>query len=370
MHERDESQYFLVGLKLPGDNQDIIEDSMKELEGLVQTAGGKVAGSIIQNRKSIDASYYIGKGKLEEIDILFDRREGDAIVFNAVLSPSQVRNIEELLECRVITRTELILDIFVLHARSRTAKLQVETAQLSYLLPRLTGQGKSMSRTGGGIGTRGPGETKLETDRRKINNRIALLRRELKSLEKASAERRKSRQDVFKVAVAGYTNAGKSLLTSLLVNSGLYSENKLFSTIDTTTRKMALRGVNVVITDTVGFIRDIPHELVESFRTTLAETVYANLIMHVVDVSSPLFHEKIETAEALLTDLDVSSEIILVFNKSDLISEELLLKVKHEYSGAFFVSAKDRVGLDELKEYIKDRALEFLKERGETVLYL
>ncbi|MGL4394350.1 MAG: GTPase HflX [Brevinema sp.] len=364
-----QESYFLVGLKLPKDDPQIIEDSMSELEGLVETAGGKVVGSIIQNRSSIDPVYYIGQGKLDEIDMLFDRKEGEkgALIFNASLSPSQIRNIEEKIECRVITRTELILDIFALRAQSRIAKLQVETAQLSYLLPRLVGKGATMSRTGAGIGTRGPGETKLETDRRKINNRLAILKRELKHLEKASNERRKSRDSVFKVAVAGYTNVGKSSLATHLVQDSFHAENKLFATIDTTTRRLSLGGIEAVITDTVGFIRDIPHELIESFKSTLAETIHADLILHVVDLSSPFFLNNMETAQELFEELSVESPTILVFNKIDLIDAEQLLQARINFPDAFFVSVKAERGITQLRDMLKDEAIKFLKSQNREI---
>lgn len=361
--------YFLVGIKLPQDDLKIVEESMDELEGLVKTAGGVVAGRIIQQRSAINAAYYIGKGKIEEIDLLFDRKEHQeaAVVFNATLSPAQVRNVEEVLECRVITRTELILDIFALHAQSRIAQLQVEMAQVSYRLPRLVGEGSMMSRTGGGIGTRGPGETKLETDRRKIRQRISILKKELHQLEKSSEERRKSRQNIFKVAIAGYTNAGKSLLSDRLAGVFLVAEDKLFSTVDTVTRQIKLDGIPAVLTDTVGFIRDIPHELIESFQSTLAETVYADLILHVVDSSSSFYREKIQTAEEILQTLQVEAPVLLMFNKIDLLSEEDLLLLKAEYPQAFFISAQKEEGLLLLKEELKKRAKLFLQQQGQKL---
>ncbi|MDK2818908.1 MAG: GTPase HflX [Spirochaetota bacterium] len=361
--------YFLVGIKLPQDDPKIVEESMRELEGLVKTAGGIVAGSVIQNRKVIDATYYIGKGKLEEIDLLFDKTEDQkaAVVFNMSLSPSQSRNIEEILECRVITRTELILDIFAIHAQSKVAKLQIETAQLSYLLPRLMGQGASMSRSGGGIGTRGPGETKLETDKRKINDRILVLKKELKQLEHSSEEKRKSRQFVFKVAIAGYTNAGKSSLASRLVGDKLLIEDKLFSTVDTTTRQLKLGGIPAVLTDTVGFIRDIPHEIVESFKSTLAETAYADLVLHAVDASSEFYLDKIQTANDLMDEMDIKSPIQLVFNKIDLLDNEVLVNLKVKFPEAIFLSAKSEDGIDILKELLHKEAIKFLKKNGQEI---
>ncbi len=323
----------------------------------------------MQNRSHIDPVYYIGRGKLEEIDFLFDVSEDDegAVVFNDSLSPTQVRNIEEVLGMRVITRTELILDIFAIHARSRIAKLQIETAQLSYMLPRLVGQGAEMSRTGGGIGTRGPGETKLETDRRKINRRISVLKKELKQLEKSSTERRKTREGVFKTAVAGYTNAGKSSLTKALTDDDILVQDKLFSTIDTTTRKLKLGGIPAVITDTVGFIRDIPHELIESFKSTLAETAYADFILHVVDGSSEFYKDKIHTAEELFEELNIDSPRLLIFNKCDLLSDEEILELRTQYPDALFVSAKNEDSLENLKQILKSKAEDFLKSHGQDI---
>lgn len=364
-----EHVYFLVGLKLPNMSSEIMQESMDELEGLVKTAGGTVLGRLVQKRAQVDPVYYIGKGKLEEVDFLFDKTEDQnaAVVFNASLSPSQVRNIEKVLECRVITRTELILDIFAVQAKSQIAKLQVETAQLNYLLPRLVGQGEALSRTGGGIGTRGPGETKLETDRRKINRRISLLKKELKHLEKSTNERRKSRQNVFKVAVAGYTNAGKSSLARLLSKESLLVENKLFSTIDTTTRKLKLGGYPAVITDTVGFIQDIPHELIESFKSTLAETVYADLVLHVVDSSSLFWENKITTAEKLFEEIEVISPQILIFNKIDCINDEKIIELKEAYPEALFISTQSEEGISNLKEILKQKAHDFLQSQGEEI---
>lgn len=361
-------KYYLAGVALQGDDLARLDDSMDELAGLVKTAGGEVVGRTVQRRHNIDASTFIGSGKLEEIAFDFDYDENDtaAVVFNDNLSPAQVRSAEKELGCRVITRTEIILDIFALHAQSRVAKLQVEMAQLSYMMPRLVGKGAEMSRSGGGIGTRGPGETKLETDRRKINDRIAFLRKELKRLDTESGTRRKSRENTFKVAIAGYTNAGKSSLSSRLVKENLLAEDKLFSTLDTTTRRLALGiPLEAVLTDTVGFIRDIPHELVESFKSTLAETAEADLLLHAIDISSPFFPEKKELAEKIMEELGVKKErVVLVFNKVDLLSPEDVLKVEASYPDAFFVSAKDEYGIEKLRSYVKKSAVDFLKTRG------
>ncbi|SFB69466.1 GTP-binding protein HflX [Brevinema andersonii] len=359
--------YFLAGVKLPGDSDALVNDSMEELENLVATAGGEVYGRLIQKRDTIDPTTYIGKGKIEEIDMLFDRPRGEGtVVFNADLSPAQIRNLEEVLGCQVITRTELILAIFAIHARSQVAKFQVETAQLSYMLPRLTGQGVSMSRTGAGLRTRGPGETKLETDRRKIHKRISLLKKELQRLEKAAEVRRRSRENVFKVTIAGYTNAGKSALSTLLTKGDLTSENKLFSTLDTATRKLSLGPkVEAVLTDTVGFIRDIPHELVESFKSTLAETAEADLIIHLVDISSTFFREKMDTGNVLLAEIGAEqNKRVLAFNKIDMADLEVLALAKSEFPEAFFISAKKKIGIEELQHYIRQEALRFMEQKG------
>jgi len=370
MNNNSKEIYFLVGIKLPNEDPLIIQDSMEELAGLVKTAGGKVGGSLVQNRQTIDPAFYIGKGKAEELDLIFDKMEDQVvvIVFNAVLRPSQVQNLEEILLCRVITRTELILDIFAIHAQSRVAKLQVEAAQLSYLLPRLAGSRDNLSRTGGGIGTRGPGETKLETDRRKIRNRLTLLKRELKTLEKAAIERRKSREDIFKIAVVGYTNAGKSALTSKLTRKDLYIQDELFATVDTATKRLILGGMEAVLTDTVGFIRDIPHELIDSFHSTLIETIYADLILHVVDISSSFFSEKIDTAEKLLKEIKAEAPILVIFNKIDLISSEELLNYRSQYPEALFVSVKDGEGIEELKKILQQKIIDFIESKGQKIL--
>ena len=277
---------LLVGVLLPFDSSSGLNESLDELKELARTAGAFVTDTIIQRKKEIDPKYFIGKGKVSQIKSNYP--EKSLVIFNHELSPTQIRNLEKVLELKVITRTELILDIFALHARSNLSKLQVELAQLSYELPRVMGKGLLLSRLGGGIGTRGPGEQQLELDRRLIQRKIFVIKKKLESFDKGRKEQRKSRSDgKFKIAIIGYTNSGKSTLLRRLTKADVLIEDKLFATLDTTTRKLWLgiidgKPAQAVITDTVGFIRDIPHGLIESFKSTLEDTTGADLLLHVI----------------------------------------------------------------------------------------
>lgn len=301
------------------------EDIIGELVELAKTAGLTVAQIVVQKKDKPDAAYYLGKGKLEEVMLLCQNLRIDCVVFEKNLSPSQQNNLSNLLGLKIIDKTTLILDIFAQRAKSREGKLQVELAQLNYLLPRLSGHGVEMSRLGGGVGTRGPGETKLESDRRHIRRRIDNLRRELAEVRKTRVLQRKSkeRNQVPQAALIGYTNAGKSSLLNRLVDESIYAEDQLFATLDTTTRALVLpEGAKVLLTDTVGFIRDLPPQLIEAFKTTLEELRLADLLIHVVDISNSNFENQIETVLAILRDLQVvDTEMIYVFNKIDKIAE-------------------------------------------------
>lgn len=346
---------ILIGVKLQNTTSEQVDESMQELEELASTAGAEVVDIIVQNRQKIDVATYIGKGKLEEIQEFYQNDDIQLIIFNNNLSPAQSRNIEEVLNTRIITRTELILDIFAIHAKTNIAKFQVELAQLQYRLPRLTGQGISMSRTGGGIGTRGPGEQKLETDRRYLNKRIHFIRTKLKDIEKVKQTQRKQRKGEFKVAIVGYTNSGKSTLLNCLVKADILTEDKLFATLDTTTRKLWLGdGVQILITDTVGFISNIPHSLVESFKSTLEDTIHSDLLVHLVDISSPNFLNKIKVVENTITEIGCDEiPLLMCFNKIDAISAEEMLEVRQNFPNAIYLSAKKNTYIDVFKDEIK-----------------
>lgn len=351
---------LLVGVKFPQDDFTDIEESMIELKDLAKTAGAKVIDIVVQNREKPDYKYFIGKGKITEIDLAYIGKgdeDVNLVIFNHELSPTQIRNVEQALEVRVITRTELILDIFAIHARTKTAKLQVELAQVQYQLPRITGQGVHMSRLEGRIGLRGPGEQKLEYDRRYLRERAHLIRQKLKQIEKAKATQRKQRMSEFKVAVIGYTNSGKSTLLNRLVKAGVLSENKLFATLDTTTRRLWLGDdVKIVITDTVGFIRDIPHSLIESFKSTFEDTLNADLLLHVVDITSESYQHKIKVVNETLLEMGGDKiPVLLCFNKIDAVDAARKLQVRMIYPQSMFISARENVNIEELKEAVKER---------------
>ncbi|MBQ1720486.1 MAG: GTPase HflX, partial [Lachnospiraceae bacterium] len=285
------------------------ERSLDELGQLVETAGGEVLGQLYQNREYPEPGTYIGKGKIEEIRELAENMEADGIVCDDELSPAQMRNLSNILGLKVMDRTLVILDIFAQHARTNEGRIQVELAQLSYRASHLTGMGVSMSRLGGGIGTRGPGETKLEMDRRRIASRISQLKKELREVVANREQQRKSRQrqNMPVAAIVGYTNAGKSTLLNALTDAGILAEDKLFATLDVTTRKLLLPGKQeILLTDTVGFISKLPHNLVDAFRSTLEEAVYADYIIHVVDASNPHWEEQMVTVYRTLDQLGVS----------------------------------------------------------------
>lgn len=321
--EYQETRAVLVGICT--DEQDIGElaKSLDELERLLDTAGGACVAKVIQNKDKPDPRTLIGSGKVQEIAAICHMHEIGLVVFDSDLSPSQIRNLEDALgdDVRVIDRSMLILDIFALHAATREGKLQVELAQLKYTAPRLTGRGVEMSRLGGGIGTRGPGESKLETDRRHMKRRVVALEEELRVLDKNRQTMRaaRDRSGIPKIAIVGYTNAGKSTLLNRLTDAGILAEDKLFATLDPTTRKFELpSGESVLLTDTVGFIRKLPHHLVKAFKSTLDEAVYADALMIVLDISDPESEAQLRVTENLLEELGASGKPILyVMNKCD-----------------------------------------------------
>lgn len=303
-----------------------VDNSLDELQELAQTAGARTVGRLVQNREAVHPGTYIGKGKISELRDMVSGLHADAIICDDELSPAQLTNLQEELSCKVIDRTVLILDIFAAHASTSEGKLQVELAQLRYRSSRLTGLGKSLSRLGGGIGTRGPGEKKLEADRRMIRERISVLNRQLKELvqNRDTMRRQRSHSQIPAVAIVGYTNAGKSTLLNALTEASVLEEDMLFATLDPTTRERELEnGQKILFTDTVGFISKLPHQLVQAFRSTLEEAKYADLILHVVDASNPEYDFQMEVVYETLKELGIEKKpVITVFNKIDQVSNE------------------------------------------------
>ncbi|WP_375103104.1 GTPase HflX [Paenibacillus sp. RS8] len=333
------------------------ELSLQELVQLAETAGVEVLDVLRQNKETPDSRWFIGKGKVEELRMAADALGANTAIFDQELSGAQVRNLEEALDLKIIDRTQLILDIFAGRAKTREGIIQVELAQLSYLLPRLAGQGKNLSRLGGGIGTRGPGESKLETDRRHIRDRITELKRQLDEVVKTRELHRERRRKAgaVQVALVGYTNAGKSTLLKQLTDADVYIENQLFATLDPTSRVLELAGgKEVVLTDTVGFIQNLPHDLVASFRATLEEVNEANLVLHVVDASSPMREEQMEVVQTILQDLGAASTPqIVLFNKIDLCQPEQL-EMLPTGTGYLKISAFNPEDLTRITEMIAD----------------
>lgn len=337
---------------------DTTEQSLLELEELVKTAGGEVICSVIQNKPDLEAATYMGEGKLEELKTAVISLDADIVVFDDELSPIQLRNISDFLEVKVLDRSMLILDIFAMRAKSGEGKLQVELAQLKYRLPRLRGTGIEMSRTGAGIGTRGPGETRLETDRRHIRKRISSLEEEIREMKKHRGliRSRRKKDGVITAALVGYTNAGKSTLLNTLTDADVFAEDKLFATLDPTSRAITLDdNRKILLVDTVGFIRKLPHHLVEAFKSTLEEAVVADILLHVIDASSDEADNQIEVVESVLRDIGASGKpIIGVFNKCDKISDEPIGKINYDKN--VFISAKKRININELLLAIADTA--------------
>lgn len=360
----------LVGVKLPKHERWEVEDYLYELKMLVDTAGAEVLETYIQERSAVDAKYFIGKGKLNDIKAHVENECVDMVVFDDDLSPGQIKNLEKVLECKILDRSSVILDIFAKHARSRQSKTQVELAQLHYMLPRLTRLWTHLSRQkGGGVGLRGPGETQLEVDKRLIQKRIALLNDELKKIERQQDTRKKGRELEFRVALIGYTNVGKSTILNALTGSDVLAENKLFATLDSTVRKVYLnKDHQILLSDTVGFIRKLPHQLVASFKTTLDEAIDADLLLHVIDLSHPNYEEQIKTVNMVLQDLDIGDKpILLVFNKLDQLENDgLIANAKLNYPNGLFISALKRVRLSS----IRDEILTFIEKQFIEVEYI
>ncbi len=331
------------------------EADLPELARLVDTAGAEVVGEIEQNRYRPVPSTFLGKGRLEDLKEMVEQTEANLVVFDNDLSPAQGKNLEKILEVNVIDRTELILDIFASHASTRQSRLQVELAQLKYMLPRLTRLWSHLERQAGGIGTRGPGETQLETDRRLVNRRIAVLRRQLKDIVTNRQTQVRSRDGLFKASLIGYTNAGKSTLMNGITEAGVYVKDQLFATLDATTRKVEIdERRRFLLTDTVGFIRRLPHHLVESFKATLQEVQDADLMIHVVEASSDNPEHQIASVNEVLRDIVPEDKpTLMVFNKMDLVDEELFRnRYSRHYPAALFISAKSKIGWQELRDSV------------------
>jgi len=345
---------LLVGVHFPYEEKWEKIDSLEELKNLSKTAGVIVVEKILQNLQRPNSMSFIGKGKAQELRAISSSLNIDTLIFDEELSPSQVANLESITGRKVIDRIELILDIFAQHAHTKSAQIEVELMQLLYRLPRLTGKGIALSRLGGGIGTRGPGETKLETDRRRIRARVRTLKKELKKIEKAREVQSKRRKGQRRIAIVGYTNAGKTSIMNVLTHAGLKIDNQLFSTLDATTRVFILDdGMKYLITDTVGFIRRLPHGLISSFHSTLEEAVIADLRLYVVDVSHPYVELQISAGNEILEALSVAKEqSIYVFNKIDLAQDEVGY-LKRRFPNSVFTSAANGEGIEALKEMIK-----------------
>ncbi len=351
---------IIAGVVLPRDHRWEIEDNLDELRQLAITSGVAVRDQVIQDRQEIHAAYFLGRGKVEELRQMVKMHQARTVIFDGDLTPAQIRNLEKALEAKIVDRSTLILDIFAKHARTRAAKTQVELAQLQHLLPRLTRQWSHLSRQVGGIGTKGPGETQLETDRRLIRRRIETLRKELDKIDRQRQTRRKGRSDTFRVSLIGYTNVGKSTIMNLLSGADVLVEDQLFATLDPTVRQVQLdKKHKILLSDTVGFIRKLPHQLVESFKSTLDEAMEADLLLHVVDVSHPTFADQISAVNQVLEDIGAQDKpVLMVFNKIDRLTEKVQLQsLRRQYPEGVFISATRQLRTERLVQ----KLIEFME---------
>lgn len=377
-----QEEAILVGLVSKEQTEAQVVEYLDELAFLAETAGAVTVKRFIQKLPHPDSRTFVGKGKLEEIKSFISGRNISLAIFDDELSGSQISNIEKTLNIPTIDRSDLILDIFARRAKTAQAKTQVELAQYQYLLPRLKGMWKHLERQGGGIGTRGPGETEIETDRRIVKDKISLLRKRLGEIDKQAFTQRKDRGEFIRVALVGYTNVGKSTLMNLLSKSEVFAENKLFATLETTTRKVVFDNTPFLLSDTVGFIRKLPHHLVESFKSTLDEVRESDILLHVVDLSHPRYEEQIEVVNKTLQELGAFDKpVILVFNKMDLyeqqtfdpwlapeVKEDLLRQLREQWvyrthGDCVFISALEKRNVSELREVILGKVIQLYKER-------
>ncbi|RYY18022.1 MAG: GTPase HflX [Chitinophagaceae bacterium] len=377
-----EEQAILVGLIYGTQSEAQVKEYLEELAFLALTAGATTVKRYIQKLPHPDSRTFIGKGKLEEIKKYLEGKDIGLVIFDDELTGSQIQNIEKILDTKVIDRSDLILDIFARRAQTAQAKTQVELAQYQYLLPRLKGMWSHLERLGGGIGTRGPGETEIETDRRIVKEKISLLRKRLGIIDKQAAVQRQERGEFIRVALVGYTNVGKSTIMNLLSKSEVFAENKLFATLDTTTRKIVYETTPFLLSDTVGFIRKLPHHLVESFKSTLDEVREADILLHVVDISHQQFEEQLGVVNSTLQEIKAFDKpTITIFNKMDMyekntfdewlepeVKKEILDDLKEKWQretlgNAVFISAVERTNIDELRHAILSKVRELYKIR-------
>lgn len=377
-----EEAAVLVGLIQKEQTQEQVYEYLDELAFLAETAGAQTVRKFTQKLPHPDSRTFVGKGKLEEIKSYVSGKKIDLVIFDDELTGSQITNIEKELGVKTIDRSDLILDIFARRARTAQAKVQVELAQYQYLLPRLKGMWKHLERQGGGIGTRGPGETEIETDRRIVKDKISLLRKRLAEIDKQSFTQRKERGELIRVSLVGYTNVGKSTLMNVLSKSDVFAENKLFATLDTTTRKIVFENTPFLLSDTVGFIRKLPHHLVESFKSTLDEVREADILLHVVDASHPQYEDQIGVVNKTLQELKAFEKPMLtIFNKMDLyeeknfdewledeVKQEILLELREKWERAtdhncVFISALERKNIDALRELILGKVRDMYQVR-------
>ncbi len=378
-----EQQTVLVGVITPDQTERQLNEYLDELAFLASTAGVTAVKRFTQKLAHPDSRTFVGKGKLEEIkNYLLRHREVDLVVFDDELTGSQIQNIEKELGVKTIDRSDLILDIFATRAKTAQAKTQVELAQYQYILPRLKGMWKHLERQGGGVGTRGPGETEIETDRRIVKNKISLLRKRLAEIDKQAFTQRKDRGEFIRVALVGYTNVGKSTLMNLLSKSEVFAENKLFATLDTTTRKVVFEQTPFLLSDTVGFIRKLPHHLVESFKSTLDEVREADILLHVVDLSHPQFEDQLNVVNKTLAELGATDKpTITIFNKTDKyeqeafdqwlepeVKQEILADLRQRWQNetrgnCVFVSATERTNVDQLRQTILNKVRDLYRIR-------
>jgi|TARA_B110000438_G_scaffold254920_1_gene261444 GTPase len=384
---------ILIGLITPDTSPEQVYEYLDELAFLAETAGAKPIRNFTQRLKHPDTTTFLGKGKIEEVRIYAQEHCIELIIFDDDLSPSQIRNIQKIFEhCKIIDRSNLILDIFASRAQTAQARTQVELAQYEYLLPRLTGMWTHLERQKGGIGMRGPGETQIESDRRIIKDKIALLKKKLDKIDKQSFTRRKGRADMIRVALVGYTNAGKSTLMNKLAKSDIFAENKLFATLDTTVRKVVVKNLPFLLSDTVGFIRKLPHQLVESFKSTLDEVRESDLLIHVVDISNPNFEDQIKIVNSTISEIGASDKpMLIIFNKidaytfikkdeddlTDVLKENLSLEdLKKTWmanldSESLFISALNKTNFEDLRErlYLRVKELHIKRYPYNNFLY-